>query len=181
MLEEIKQLIKSEAEEDDWKYHIIPVVNYAKKLAQALNADSEIVEIAAWLHDIGRIRFGIENHELTGQPEAEQILQKYDYPLETIGIIKYCIETHRALGDRLPQTIIAKIIANADVMAHFDILPLFFYWEAKEPSFAKVYRMVDEKIEHDWTAKLTLPTAKTMMEEKYKAIRLLLDSTKQYM
>ena len=33
----------------------------------------EIVELAALLHDIGRIKFGSKDHENTGIPEAEKV------------------------------------------------------------------------------------------------------------
>ncbi|HPS21591.1 MAG TPA: HD domain-containing protein [Candidatus Paceibacterota bacterium] len=153
MLEKIRELVKSEAEQDDWKYHIIPVVNYAKKLAKILKVDEEIVELAALLHDIGRLKFGGENHDITGIPEAEKILKEHNYPQDTIDEIKHCVESHRGSKDLIPKTILAKIIANADAMAHFDVLPIFFYWRSKKDSFEEVLKWTDEKIERDWNKK----------------------------
>jgi hypothetical protein len=31
MLNKVRELIKNEADEFDWKYHLVPVVKYAKK------------------------------------------------------------------------------------------------------------------------------------------------------
>jgi putative nucleotidyltransferase with HDIG domain len=180
-IEKIRQIVKNEAAEDDWKYHIVPVVNYAKKLAKILRADEETVEVAALLHDIGRLKHGGENHDVTGMPEAEKILEEHDYPQDIIDEVKHCIESHRGSKDIPPKTIIAKIIANADAMAHFDVLPIFFYWRCKKSSFEDAFKWVDEKIDRDWNKKLTLPEAREMMKEKYKAIKLVLDSNREYL
>jgi hypothetical protein len=66
-------------------------------------------------------------------------------------------------------------------MAHFDVLPVFFYWRCKKVSFEEAFKWVDEKIERDWNKKLTLPEARKMMKDKYKAIKLILDSNRVYM
>jgi len=181
MLEKIRQLVKNEADEDDWKYHIVPVANYAIKLAKLLKVDEEITELAALLHDIGRLKFGGEDHDITGVPEAEKILKQHGYSQEIIDEVKHCVESHRGSKNIPPKTTIAKIIANADAMAHFDVLPVFFYWRCKKSSFEEAFKWVDEKIERDWNKKLTLPEARQMMEEKYKAIKLVLDSNRKYM
>jgi uncharacterized protein len=181
MLNKVRDLVKSEAEEADWKYHIVPVVKYAKKLAKILNANEEVVELAALLHDIGRLRFGGENHDVTGIPEAEKILAEHNAPQEVIDEVKHCIESHRGSKDIPPKTTIARIIANADAMAHFDILPVFFYWRSKKQTFDEAFKWVDDKIDRDWNKKLTLPEARKMMDDKYKAIKLVLNSNKEYM
>ena len=181
MLEKIRQFIKKEAEPNDWKYHIVPVVYYAKKLAKTLKVNEEVAELAALLHDIGRLKFGPKDHDITGVPEAERILIKHGYPQGVIDEIKHCVESHRGSKDIRPKTITAKIVANADAMAHFDVLPLFFYSFSKKGSFEEVFHWVDQKIERDWKKKLTLPEAKKMMAEKYQAIKSILDSNRKYL
>jgi len=181
MLEKIREYIRNEAEEDDWKYHIVPVVNYAKKLAEKMKVDQEIVELAALLHDIGRLKFGDKDHEITGAPEAEKILKAHHYPQAVIDEVRHCVESHRGSKTVPPNTIPAKIIANADAMAHFDVLPLFFYWRSKKGDFEEALKWVEAKIERDWTKKITLPVAKEMMKAKYAAIKLILDSNKAYL
>jgi len=180
MLNKIRELVKKEAEESDWKYHIVPVVKYAKKLAKILNADEEIAELAALLHDIGRFKHGSEDHDITGGPEAEKILIENGYSPEIIDEIKHCVASHRGSKDVPPQTTIAKIIANADAMAHFDVLPVFFYWRSKKQSFVDAFGWVEDKIDRDWNKKLTLPEAREMMAGKYEAIKLILSANKEY-
>ena len=167
MLNKIREFVKKEADEDDWKYHIVPVVNYSKKLAKILKQDEEIVELAALLHDIGRIKHGGKDHEITGIPEAEKLLKKHNCPQNVIDEVKHCIESHRGNKDAPPRTTIAKIIANADAMAHFDVLPVLLYWRCQKSSFEEAFKWLDDKIERDWNKKLTLPEARKIMKEKY--------------
>jgi uncharacterized protein len=180
ILENIRQLVKNEAEEDDWKYHIVPVVKYAKELAKILNADEDVAELAALLHDIGRLRFESGDHDVTGVPEAEKILKELNCPSEIIDEVKHCVESHRGSKNVVPKTIIAKIIANADAMAHFDILPVFFFWRSQDSSFEEAFKWVDEKIDRDWDKKLTLPEARKLMVDKHNAIRLILNANREY-
>lgn len=145
-----------------------------------MKADEETVELAALLHDIGRLKFGEGDHDITGIPEAEKILKEHNYPQNVIDEVKHCIESHRGSKNISPKTTIAKIITNADAMAHFDILPVFFFWRSKKQSFDEAFKWVDDKIDRNWNKKLTLPEAKKMMEKKYKAIKLVLDSNREY-
>lgn len=177
----IRKLIKDEAERGDWKFHILPVVHYSKKLAKELKVNEEIAELAALLHDIGRIKFESEDHHITGAREAEKILKKYKFPKELIKEIKHCVMSHRASIDIKPKTKLAKIIANADAMAHFDNFPILIFLGAqKKFNFEEIIQWLEEKMEKDWNKKITLPQAKKLMREKYKAIKLLINSTKKY-
>jgi len=181
-IDEIRRFVKNKAENNDWKYHIVPVVNYSKKLAKTIGVNEEIAELAALLHDIGRMVSEDENHHLTGLPVAEKILKKYNYSRKVIDEVKHCIESHRGSKDIKPRTKTAQIISNADVMAHFDNFPvLIFFGSKKEFKFEEIIKWLDNKIERDWRKKLTIPEAKEMMKEKYKAIRLILNSTKKYL
>ena len=68
-----------------WSHHILLVVKYGKLLAKKLEADPEIVEIAALLHDYGGIKdesFTAEHHLHSAQ-EADKILRSLGYPEDT--------------------------------------------------------------------------------------------------
>lgn len=181
MIKKIRQIVKDSTDKKDWKYHVLPVVKYSLSLAQFYDVDKKTVEIAALLHDIGRMRFGTKDHEVTGAAEAEKILKQLNYPVDVVDEVKHCILSHRGEGDILPKTLIAKIVANADAMAHFDIPLLLFFWRAKKQSFEEAFRWIDEKFKRDWGKKITLPEARDLTQDKYNAIRLILDSNRQYM
>jgi uncharacterized protein len=86
--------------------HFVPMVKYAKKLAKRLKADEEVVEIAAWLHDVGSIIYGRDNHHITGAKIAEEKLKELGYPPEKkIELVKKCILNHRGSKQNKRETI----------------------------------------------------------------------------
>ena len=176
----IRELVKKKFDKDYWKYHIFLVVKYAKKLAKIYKVNVEITELAALLHDIGRIDIRHdEKHHIVGVSAAEKILRRYNYSEDIIKEVLHCVESHRGSEGPKPKTTIAKIIANADAMAHFDALPIFFYWRgSRGEDFEEIIKWVDAKIKRDWCKKITFSKAKKMVEKKYKAIKLLLGCLK---
>lgn len=179
----ISELVNREHTKEDVKYHIKIVVKNSLKLAKLYNADKEIVEIASWLHDIGRAR-GLEvgqdnEHHISGAKKAEEILNDIGYPEEKIKKIVRCILTHRgAKDDYFPESIEEKIVANADAMAHFDTFLNLFSEFVSPNNFDEGIKFLEAKIERDWNKKLTLPKAKELVKDKYDAIKLLFNSLK---
>jgi len=172
-LEKVREIVKKEGDKEVWKYHMLPVVEYSKLLAKNLNANKEITELSALLHDIGKLKFGGENHGITGQKEAEKILRKLNYPQKVIEEVKHCVESHGGNKGIKPKTKIARIISNADAMAHFDNVFFIFYWRCKKEGFEDALKWLQEKIEREWNKKLIIPYARKLMQQKYKAINLL--------
>jgi len=182
-IDKIRKLVKNKFEENDWKYHMLPVVKYTKKLAKIYKVNEEVAELAALLHDIGRVDIKHdEDHHIAGVPIAEKILRNFGYPEKTIKEVKHVIASHRTSKGPKPKTMIAKIVANADAMAHFDILPVFFWWRKsrKEYSFEDTLQWVENKLKKDWEKKITLPEAKKISKKNYEANKLLLDSLNRY-
>ncbi|MBT4805745.1 HD domain-containing protein [Candidatus Woesearchaeota archaeon] len=181
MIEKVKEAVLKVADEDEWKFHLSLVVKYAKHLAKIEKVNMEIVELAALLHDIGRIKFGGKDHEITGVPEAEKILKRLDYSDEIIEEVKHCIESHRAGVNRPAKTKIAEIIRDADAISHFDIIPILIQIGLKkyDGDIRKAVKLVHKKIDRDWNNKMHLPESKRLVEEKYKAAKLLLETTEK--
>lgn len=150
------------------EYHIIPVVKNAKKLAEDLNADIEVVEIASYLHDVTRILGDVKNHHITGAEYAEKFLNKYNYPNEKIIQIKNCIRNHRGSVKDKRDTLEEKIVATADAMAHIQYpLPLFYTWYGKRKCDMEEGRKeIKEKIQRSWD-KIEFEKAKEEVSEKY--------------
>jgi uncharacterized protein len=103
-----------------WSHHIVYVVKYARLLAEKLNADVEIVEIAALLHDYAGIKDHslTEEHHIHGAIEAENILKRFNYPQHKIEQVKDCILSHRGSVVTERNTPEAECVASADAMAH---------------------------------------------------------------
>ncbi|MBW2971974.1 HD domain-containing protein, partial [Candidatus Woesearchaeota archaeon] len=148
-------------------------------LARMECVDEEVTELAALLHDICRVKFGGKDHEITGIPEAEKILKDHNYPQEVIDEVKHCVFTHRASKDNKTETKIAEIIRDADAISHFDAIPYLLKagLEKNDDEMKKTLEWLSAKLDRDWNNKMHLPESKRLVEEKYKAARLLIDAT----
>ena len=105
---------------EPFEYHFAPVVKYALELSDTYGGDKEIIAVAGWLHDIGSIIIGRDNHHTTGAKIAEEKLREFNYPEEKIEKVKNCILNHRGSRENKRESIEEKIIAEADVMSNFD-------------------------------------------------------------
>jgi len=181
VVERIRQFVEEECKKPTSKYgyepypdHFIPVVKYSKFLAKKLNADVEIVELVAWLHDIGSIIYGRENHHITSSEIAEKKLIEFNYSQEKIKLVKKCILHHRGSVNLDKESIEEQIIADADAMSAFDcIWGLFqaaFIFEKKSRIEAK--NSVKQKLINSWN-KIS-PQTREIIKPKYEAAMLLL-------
>ncbi|MFA4833377.1 MAG: HD domain-containing protein [Patescibacteria group bacterium] len=179
---EVRKIVKNRASKEDWNFHILLVVKYALILAKDYKIDRKQVELAALLHDIGRLPYSDkkdETHHIIGAKEAEKILRKLKYSGNKIKEIQRVIICHRGSDFIKPKTVLEKIIANADAMSHFDTLPLFYYWRAKGcNSFNEVTDWVEKKLSRSWQ-KITLPRAKSIIKERYLSDKKILESLKE--
>ena len=83
IIKKIKTMVIELCRKDTWwRLHIGSVVKYSKLLAKKTNADEEVLEISAWLHDIQKIKGRRELHHVNGANEAEKI---YDILLALKG------------------------------------------------------------------------------------------------
>ena len=98
--------------------HTERVVKHVKELIEAENindTDSEILEIAAWFHDIGHIH-GCEKHEEKSAQIAHDFLTNENYSEDKIKLIEDCI---KATSMHIkPVTQLQKMLCDAD-FSHF--------------------------------------------------------------
>ena len=101
----------------DWD-HTQRVVNLCMHIGQAEGANLEVLEIAAYLHDVGRSyqdeSQGDVCHAEKGAEMARELLEKYSIPDEQKANIIHCVRSHRFRGNHAPQTIEAKVLFDAD-------------------------------------------------------------------
>ncbi|MFW6327521.1 MAG: nucleoside-diphosphate kinase, partial [Bacteroidota bacterium] len=96
IIDDVKKLVISHLDcQERLIYHIEPVVNNAIFLANQLNANSQIVEIASYLHDITRMTGDRENHHISGSELSRDFLTSLNYPLTKTNLICDCILNHR--------------------------------------------------------------------------------------
>jgi uncharacterized protein len=181
LIEEVREFVETECKKptshygyEPYIFHFAPVVKYAMLLAEKLNADAEIVEIAAWLHDIGSIIEGRDNHHIAGADIAERKLKELNYPEEKIERIKHCILAHRGSQNLKRESTEAQIIADADAMSAFDniggIFKAAYTYENKNQLEGN--QEVRRKLINSFN-KLS-PEAKEIIKPKYDAAMLLL-------
>ena len=101
----------------DWT-HVERVRNLAIHIGKKEGADLFVLELAAYLHDIGRKKEmrnkGRACHAEEGAKIARKILEKYEMKESQIENIIHCIETHRWRKNKTPETLEARIIFDAD-------------------------------------------------------------------
>jgi len=183
MVEQVREFVEDECKKPTAKYgyepyefHLVPMYKHAKKLAEKLDANIEVVELAVWLHDIGSIINGRQNHHITGARIAEEKLREIGYSLEIVERVKNCILNHRgSVSNNGSRSLEEKIISDADALSSFDNLPgIFkaaFAYECLTQGEAKV--SVREKLKRKWN-KLYLQESKELIRPKYEAVMLLL-------
>ncbi|MCW5851157.1 MAG: HD domain-containing protein [Anaerolineae bacterium] len=92
--------------------HVQAVVRLALWLAQATGADAEVVEAAAWLHDVAKLR---RHHAQAGAEAARRILPTTDFPADKIERVAEAIAQHEGLfRDSVLEPLEAAVLWDAD-------------------------------------------------------------------
>lgn len=92
--------------------HVKRVLKIAAILAEKENADSELVQIGALLHDVGRATG--KPHNETGAGQATRILREMNYPLDRGEKVARIVLVHPlSYRDKL-ETLEEKIVWDAD-------------------------------------------------------------------
>ena len=183
VIQEIKEIVKQACAADTnvfgygiWTHHITKVVVSAGRLAPMFDADPEIVEIAALLHDYASVKDGAlyEDHHIHGPLEAEKILRRFDYPAEKTEAIKHAIAAHRASVEVEKRSPEAECLANADAMTHIQNVPSLLYL-----SYVRHDLGIDDgaawvlaKLERSWR-KLN-PEVQKIVQDDYEAAQRVL-------
>lgn len=182
IIERVRRFVERECKKptsnygyEPYIFHFVPMRNYAVALAEKLDADLEIVELAAWLHDIGSIINGRRDHHITGADIAVKKLRDFGYPKKRIERVEYCILNHRGSQNMIPKTLEAKIISDADTIDQFNNISGIFkaalVYEKLDQGQAR--KSVREKLQRKWK-KLYLEESKRIVKPKYKAAMILL-------
>ena len=151
-----------------WETHVRLVRKYSIALAEAENVDSQIVEIAAILHDIGRI-----------EEEGEHSVRSYDLSkpfLETTGLseddrelILECILKHSTRYASEDNRIEVRIIQCADALANL------FDDELQEYSRRTLPKETINQAFLKLLNKITLDSAKAIAESRVQELQAMLE------
>ena len=137
---------------DFWNEHIKYVVEEAIKQAEKFNADLEIVQIGALLHDIALIcRVGTRaEHHINGRNLAEEFLKSINYPEEKMQKVLGCVLHHRS--SKNAENNEELCVADADILAHFDNIPMLFdyMFTGKKMNLAEIHKEMPRFLEKDF-------------------------------
>jgi uncharacterized protein len=96
--------------------HVQAAVRLAIRLADLTGADREIVEAAAWLHDVAKPHS--KRHGRDGAVAARQILARTDFPPEKIDAVADAVAKHVGLfTDASLEPIEAAVVWDADKLS----------------------------------------------------------------
>ena len=156
---------------DFWEEHIKYVYKEATSLAEKYKADIEIVKLGALLHDIALIEMvGTRaEHNINGKKIAEKILKEFDYPDEKLNRVLGCILHHRSSKEAQNKEEIC--VADADILAHFDNVPLLFdvMYTLRHLELKDVRIQIKEYIEKDFND--LSPQTREFFKERYETIK----------
>lgn len=157
--------------------HLCVVARYGILLAEAMNADSEMVEVASYLHDLSAVRdfTTLAKHARESSIQAEALLTEYEYPGDKILTIKNAIGLHAQplkLGAGSPEAI---CLSNADAIAQI-VNPsywLFFAFRIMSMNYENGRQWYLNKIKLNW--QMLIPEARKVAEQKYLAVAKCLE------
>lgn len=113
-MEKIRRLAMKELEKNDLVHgreHTRRVCELSKKLGKGENADLEVLELAALLHDVG-VHKDRKKHAEKSADIAKDILKNYDRKEKVID----CIKSHRFGKSPEPKSIETKVLQDADML-----------------------------------------------------------------
>ncbi len=119
VLDSLKTEVKKRIENDpahDFE-HTIRVYKNAQKICEKEKANEKLVLSAALLHDIVSYPKSDKHSKISSIESAKKskkILEKFDFSKEDITIISDAIREHSFSQNKIPKTLVGKILQDAD-------------------------------------------------------------------
>jgi uncharacterized protein len=150
--------------------HIKMVEKYSLQLAQEFHADTEVVQIAALLHDVAAISdFSVlVTHAEKGAEMAEELLHDFDLSAEQKEKVAQCILSHSkplAHGVAIPE---AVCLSNADAMSQITepLFWVFYIFGVRGFSYADGRKWYEQRVTDNWRGLVN--EAKKMIEPEFQ-------------
>ncbi|RJQ66308.1 MAG: HD domain-containing protein [Desulfobacteraceae bacterium] len=111
------RILKNSRGSHDWE-HTLRVHALCRRIGPVEGADMQVLEAAAYLHDIGRAdqdaSRGALCHAALGAEKARGILDALPLDKPRRDNIVHCVRTHRFRDDHTPATLEARVLFDAD-------------------------------------------------------------------
>lgn len=128
--------------------HIMRVYNLSLSIAKDMDVDLDVLQAAALLHDIGRVKedtdpSGQTDHALVSAEMASPILKSLGFQEDKIKQVQDCIVSHRYRTGNKPKTKEAEILFDSDKLDTVGAIGIArcFSWVGKHN--ANIYTNVD--------------------------------------
>ena len=151
-----------------WETHVRLVRKYTRELAEIEKADHQIMEIAAILHDIGRIEAGPE-HNVRSHDLSKPFLETIDLSDNERELILECILKHSMSYVSEDNRIEVRIIQCADALANL------FDEELQEYSRKTMPKDEINQAFSKLLNKITLDSARAIAAPRVQELKALLD------
>lgn len=156
--------------------HLSVVARYALELGRALGADLEIVELAAWLHDLSAIQdfAALPRHPELSAEIARKMLLERGYPSERIERVATCIASH-SLPVQVGKGLVEEVcVSNADAMSQIVKPAYWFYYifRVRQFGFIEGRDWLRQRVESHWAA--LIPPAREIIGKQYLEVRACL-------
>jgi HD superfamily phosphodiesterase len=177
--EEVREACRSEANvfgPSFFEEHLEVVADCSRRLAECLNADVEVVELAAYLHDYSAVLDAgtMATHARASAELAVRRLTRLGYPQAGASRVAEAIALHSEplkSGSASPE---AVCVSNADAAARM-LRPaywLYFAFTVRKLGFEEGRQWLRGLIERQWTA-LISPARDLAGSQCRKAMELL--------
>ncbi len=159
-----------------YQEHLRVVVAHATSLAPALGADVEVVELAAWLHDLSAVLdLGtLPTHAEASADLAGGLLARHGCPDPRIAAVASAIRRHSQPLGLHEGTAEEVCLSNADASAQIaaPAFWLYFAFRVRKLSFADGRAWYAGRLRQNWAA--MIPQARALVEAEYaRALELV--------
>ncbi len=152
-----------------YEEHLRLVADHATSLAAALGADRELVELAAWLHDISAVLdfATLPTHPDASADAAGGMLARHGCPAARVAAVAAAIRRHSQplrVGQGTPEEV---CLSNADASAQIaaPAFWLYFAYRVRNLGFTEGREWYAARLRQNWQA--MIPEARALVESEY--------------
>jgi uncharacterized protein len=179
IVDEMKEYVAGECKSDRNAFgpaffdeHLSMGARYAAELGRTLGADLEIVELAAWMHDLSAVRdfAALPKHPALSAEIARKMLQERGYPSERIERVAACIASHSAPVQIGKGPLEEVCVSNADAMSQIVKPAYWFYYifKVRQFGFVEGREWLRQRVASHWT--VLIPPARALIEKQYAGV-----------
>lgn len=174
----IREFVKQECSKTTitrelYENHIVLVADYGARLSKLLKADSEVVELASYLHDFSVV-YQFEHHydhAIKSGNMIEGLLSQFKFPDETIRRVNEVIAQYDKATPSKEASNEALCLLNADAMSQLakPLFWLYYGYTVKNKSYLQGIKSYLKWMDRQW--EMMIEPAKEMMAKEYELLK----------